>query len=189
MTAKPATPTPRTKGKKAAAAKAGGGADELARIMGRAAFDQHLAQEWERAKEPLSLLIIDVDGFAAYNASHPAPKGDECLGQIAVLLARAVFRPTDLVARYGEDEFAILLPSVHEGGARVVAARVRSLVNELAIPHRAGEGGILTVSIGVAALTPTGEGGPQTLVDLCEGALAQAKRIGGDSIVSQDWIA
>jgi PleD family two-component response regulator len=71
----------------------------------------------------------------------------------------------------------------------VVAARLRSLVNELAIHHRGGEGGIVTVSIGVAALHPTGDTSPQALVDLCEGALTQAKRLGGDSIVSQDWIA
>ncbi len=163
-----------------------------AEVVNRAAFDGRLAQEWDRAQraaEPLSLLLIDVDHFRAYADTHTATLSEERLNRIATTLARAVFRPADMVARYDDDEFAILLPAVHEVGARVVAARVRLLVNALAMPHSGGEGGIVTVSIGVAAFTPTGETSPEALVELCEGALEQAKRMGRDSIVSQDWMA
>lgn len=176
----------------AAEAPSGTRPDELTGVMGRAAFDERLAQEWARARrtqEPLSLLLVDIDHFRAYVDTHVAAMGPDRLKKIAATLGRAVFRPADVVARYGDDEFAILLPAVHETGARVVAARVRSLVNALAMPHSGGEGGIVTVSIGVAAFTPTGETGPEALVTLCEGALEQAKRMGRDSIVSQDWMA
>ena len=194
MSAKPRDPSPRPAAQKGAAGPAPipGSADALTGVLGRSGFDERLAQEWGRARreqEPLSLLLLDIDHFRAYVDAHRAPMGDDRLKKIAGTLAQAVFRPTDLVARYGDDEFAILLPGVHEGGARVVAARARSLINSLAMPHSGGEGGIVTVSIGVAALTPEGENGPRQLVELCENALEQAKRVGRDSIVSQDWIA
>lgn len=166
--------------------------DALASLPDRAGFDERLAQEWDKARreqEPLSLLLIDIDLFRAYVDAHADRLGQDRLQKIAATLGSAVFRPTDVVARYGDDEFAILLPGVHEGGARVVAARVRSLVNALAMPHRGGVGGIVTVSIGVAALTPADDTGPQQLVALCLEALAQAKHMGRDNIVSQDWMA
>lgn len=196
MSAKPRDPSQRPAAQKRAAkpllAPLPADADELTGVLGRLAFDGKLVQAWSeahRAQEPLSLLLIDVDHFRAYVDSHRASMGPDRLKTIAAVLAQAVFRPTDLVARYGDDEFAILLPGVHEAGARVVAARVRSLVNSLAMPHSGGEGGIVTVSIGVAALTPQDGGGSQQLVELCAQALEHAKRVGRDSIVSQDWIA
>lgn len=194
MTAKPASPAAPTPSKKKAASPApiSAAVHELPGILGREGFDQRLQQEWGRARRemvPVSMLIIDVDHFRVYNESHPAPLGDERLQAIANTLTQSVFRPTDLVARYGDDEFAILLPSVHEGGARLVAARVRSLVNGLAMPHSGGVGGIVTVSIGVAALIPRDDAEPQELVDLCLSALKQAKRMGRDCIVSQDWLS
>lgn len=173
-------------------AQPGAAADALTGVPGRAGFDEALLREWERARgaqAPLSLLLIDIDYFRAYVDAYRAPQGDDRLKAIAAALQRAVFRPTDVVARYGDDEFAILLPAVHEAGARVVAARVRSQINTLAMPHRGGVGGIVTVSIGVAALTPDAEQPPQRLVDLCAQALEQAKHMGRDNIVSQDWMA
>ncbi len=166
--------------------------DELTGVLSRASFDERLAVEWARARReqtPLSLLLIDIDHFRAYVDTHVATLGPDRLKKIAAALGRAVFRPADVVARYGDDEFAILLPAVHEEGARVVAARVRMLINTLAMPHSGGEGGIVTVSIGVAAFTPAGETGPEALVAPCAAALEQAKRMGRDSIVSQDWMA
>lgn len=194
MTAKPAPPAvPKPSRKKAASpAKAPALAEAPISILGREGFDQRLQQEWGRARRemvPLSMLIIDIDHFAAYTQTHETPMGEERLQAIASALAQSVFRPTDVVARYGDDEFAVLLPSVHEGGARLVAARVRSLVNGLAMPHSAGVGGIITVSIGVAAVIPRDDGESQELVELCLSALKQAKKMGRDCIVSQDWLS
>lgn len=187
MSAKPSDQSQRD-----AVQPATGSPDALTGVLSRAGFDERLALEWGRARReqtPLSLLLIDIDHFRAYVDTHLAAMGPDRLKKIAAALGRAVFRPADVVARYGDDEFAILLPAVHEVGARVVAARVRMLINTLAMPHSGGEGGIVTVSIGVAAFTPTGEAGPDALVDLCTAALEQAKRMGRDSIVSQDWMA
>lgn len=192
--APPAAPKPsRKKVEKASRpADAPAAAQATVNVLEREGFEQRLLQEWGRARRemvPLSMLIIDVDHFRAYNDTHPAPQGEERLQAIAGALAQSVFRPTDVVARYGDDEFAILLPSVHEGGARLVAARVRSLVNALAMPHSGGVGGIVTVSVGVAAVIPRDDGEVQELVDLCLAALKQAKRMGRDCIVSQDWLS
>jgi len=166
--------------------------DELTGIISRHGFDLRLGEEWHRAGRehtPLSLLMIDVDYFKAYNESHSRRKGDECLKKIAAVLVGAVFRPTDMLARWGEDEFAILLPGAEEKGARVVAARARNLVNGLSIRHAGGEGGMVTVSIGFAEMVPTQASQATELIALVHGALAQAKRIGRDCIVSQDWIS
>ncbi len=122
----------------------GAAADALTGVLGRTGFDEALLREWERARQaqaPLSLLLIDIDYFRAYVDAYRSPQGHDRLKAIAAALLQAVFRPTDVVARYGDDEFAILLPAVHEAGARVVAARVRSQINALAMPHRGGGGG------------------------------------------------
>lgn len=183
MSTQPRDPPQRPAGPQGGASASG--------LLSRFAFEEHLLREWERARHaqaPLSLLLVDVDRFRADVDTHRTSQGDERLKKIADALGRAVFRPTDLVARYGDDAFAILLPAVHEAGARLVAARVRTQVNALALPHSGGEGGIVTVSIGVAALEPAAGGRPQQLVDLCEQALEEARRMGPDSIVSQDWM-
>lgn len=166
--------------------------DEQSGVLDRASFDERLKHEWQRARRaqaPLALLLLDIDHFGAYLKSHRRVQAADRLRTIATILTRALFRPGDVVARYDDDEFAVLLPAVHENGARVVAARIRTQINAQAIPHSGGEGGIVTVSIGVAALAPTEDAGEQQLVELCQGALAQAKRMGRDSIVSQDWMA
>lgn len=166
--------------------------DELIGILSRHDFDLRLGEEWQRAERdhtPLSLLMIDVDYFKAYNESNSRRLGEECLKKIAGALAGAMFRPTDMLARWGGDEFAILLPGAEEKGARIVAARARNLVNGLSIRHRGGEGGMVTVSIGLAEMIPTPGSQATELVALADGALAQAKRVGRDCIVSQDWIS
>lgn len=166
--------------------------DDLTGIIDRHGFDLRLGKEWHRAERdhtPLSLLMIDVDYFKAYNKSNSRRMGDECLKTIAAALMGAMFRPTDLLAHLGGDRFAILLPGAEEKGARLVAARVRNLVNSLSIRHSGGEGGMVTVSIGLAEMVPTHGSIAAELIALADGALAQAKRSGRDCIVSQDWIS
>ena len=166
--------------------------DGLTGIVNRRGFDTRLNSEWSRASRehtPLSLLMVDIDFFKVFNETYGIQMGDECLKKIAASLSQAAFRPSDLIARYGGEEFAIVLPAIDEEGARVVAARVRDTVANLAIPHSSGEGGIVTVSIVVAAVIPEDNKKPQDLIALADRALYQAKRIGRDCIVSQDWIA
>jgi two-component system chemotaxis family response regulator WspR len=166
--------------------------DELTGVVNREGFDLRLAEVWRKAQPehvPLSLLLIDIDYFKAYNKSHTRRMGDECLKKIATALAGSMFRPTDQLARWGEDEFAILLPASEEKGALVVAARARNQVNQLSIRHSGGEGGMVTVSIGVAQMAPAPDHDAAELIELADGALKQAKRSGRDCIVSQEWIS
>ena len=128
--------------------------DPLTGLANRRAFDQRLAEEVSRAvrhQMPLALLVVDIDHFKAYNDHYGHPAGDVCLRQVAAVLSQCAGRPTDLVARLGGEEFAVLLP--HQGGADAmqVAERCLQAVEAAAIAH-AGSSitAHLTVSIGVA---------------------------------------
>jgi diguanylate cyclase (GGDEF)-like protein len=125
--------------------------DGLTGIANRRGFDQRLAVEWRRAqrnRQPLSLLLIDVDHFKRINDTHGHQAGDEYLRHIAQLLSAAFDRPADLIARYGGEEFAVLLPETDSSGASAVAAHIRALMEQDAGP--AGFTFPITVSIGVS---------------------------------------
>jgi len=161
--------------------------DALTGIANRRRFDAALAREWERAARarlPLSLLMIDVDHFKAFNDHCGHQRGDECLRQVARVLVNAVGRPGDLVARYGGEEFICLLPAIDEAGARLVAGRLLRAVRAVAIPHpNSPAGPRLTISIGVAT-TDEFAGGPDALVALADRLLYAAKDAGRDRFVS-----
>jgi|SRR5580704_9782799 diguanylate cyclase (GGDEF)-like protein len=131
--------------------------DALTRIANRRRFDEYLLQEWGRhlrIKQPLSLLICDVDHFKLYNDAYGHQAGDDCLKKVAQAISQG-FRAGDLVARYGGEEFAIILPQTNCAGAVQVAERVRSLVASAAIVHTNSPiCDRVTVSIGVACETP-----------------------------------
>src|SRR5688572_29099816 len=159
--------------------------DGLTGIATRRRFDEALAREWRRtarAGAPLSLVLVDVDHFKAYNDRYGHPAGDACLRSVASQLAAAARRPGDLVARYGGEEFALLLPGTDSAGAAAVAGRACAAVERLAIPHGASSvGPYVTISAGVATtwLTPSDDvGGAAVLVAAADGALYQAKERG-----------
>lgn len=130
--------------------------DQLTGLPNRRAFDETLKTEWERARDsgsPLSILMIDVDRFKAYNDTYGHPAGDECLAQVASAL-QAVVRTGDTVARFGGEEFAVLLPHTDEAGAKVTAEKLRAAVVALQKEHLGSELGIVTVSVGAAGLVP-----------------------------------
>jgi diguanylate cyclase (GGDEF)-like protein len=130
-----------------------------------------------RQEIPLSVLMIDMDHFKAYNDTFGHPAGDEVLRALAALLSTEV-RQQDVVARYGGEEFAVLLPGADEGSARLTGERLRAAVESHPWPRRA-----VTVSIGAATLTP-GEHDGQTLVDRADRALYEAKRRGRNRLVT-----
>ena len=129
--------------------------DALTLLGNRRAFDDALAREWRRSLrqgEPLSLLMVDVDHFKAYNDRYGHPAGDACLTTLGDALRRSAQRPTDIVARYGGEEFALLLPNTARAGAEQLAHRVLGNVEKLAIPHATSTvARHVTVSIGVAS--------------------------------------
>ena len=132
--------------------------DPLTHVANRLALDEAVTREWHRALRsgaPLSLLMIDVDHFKAYNDHYGHVAGDHCLQQVAQALSNAVGREGELVARYGGEEFAVLLPDTDVPKAMALAHRMGDAVRSLGIEHLAAEGRAhVTVSIGVACIHP-----------------------------------
>jgi diguanylate cyclase (GGDEF)-like protein len=165
--------------------------DELTGAANRRQFNDLLRQEWSRGLREgtsLGLLMVDIDHFKAFNDTYGHPLGDLCLHQVADGLRTALRRPGDVLARYGGEEFAVLLPNTPPAGATAVAEAMVSRVAELAMPHAASPAGIVTVSIGSAALIPTGAAGPGTLLQAADRALYDAKRNGRNQVGQADAV-
>ncbi|HYQ93059.1 MAG TPA: diguanylate cyclase [Candidatus Competibacteraceae bacterium] len=160
--------------------------DGLTCIANRRRFDELLEQEWRRSLrigQPLSLIMIDVDDFKAYNDHYGHLAGDECLRLVASTLAAAIKRPMDLLARYGGEEFACLLPETNLAGAIVVAQRLVAVVAERQIPHAdSGVAAWVTISAGVASLVPSQEQSAIELVGMADTCLYRAKKEGRNRI-------
>ncbi|MCD5993763.1 PleD family two-component system response regulator [Pseudomonas sp. CDFA 602] len=160
--------------------------DGLTGLSNRRHFDEYLELEWRRAirdQTQLSLLMIDVDYFKAYNDSFGHLEGDEALRQVAKAIRNSCSRPSDLPARYGGEEFAMVLPNTSPGGARLIAEKLRQSVAGMNIPHVAPvEGSSLTVSIGVATVGPQiGTQSRQLILDADKG-LYLAKHSGRNQV-------
>ncbi len=156
--------------------------DGLTGVANRRHFDQMLASGWRRSIRDgaaLSLLMIDVDFFKAYNDRYGHPGGDDCLRAVARALSSGAHRPDDLAARYGGEEFALLLPGTDADGAMTVAEGIRAAVEGLDIPHeRSDPYRRVTISIGVASVQASPEVAPERLIDAADSALYEAKRTG-----------
>lgn len=149
--------------------------DGLTGLINRRVFDVRLeaAVESASADQPLSLLMIDVDRFKAFNDHYGHTAGDECLRAVADCMKQLRTRPSDVVARYGGEEFAIILPDTDGPGAVAVSERLRRLLDDRNIAHEASELGRVTVSVGVA--TTRASTSRSLLVDLADGALYGSK--------------
>ncbi|HEY0063956.1 MAG TPA: diguanylate cyclase [Telluria sp.] len=158
--------------------------DGLTGLANRRCFDDTLNAEWSRAlrqRQPLSLLMVDVDNFKAYNDANGHLGGDECLKRIALAVASEM-RANDLVARYGGEEFAVILPNQSLKGAAIVAERIRCRVERLRVPHGGGIGRHVTVSIGAATAITAADSEPCQLVATADAALYRAKHMGRNRI-------
>ncbi|WP_050477791.1 sensor domain-containing diguanylate cyclase [Herbaspirillum rhizosphaerae] len=163
--------------------------DGLTGIANRRRFDEVLAAEWSRAGrsvQPLALAILDVDYFKAYNDSYGHQAGDDCLRAVAALLNDKVRRTSDLAARYGGEEFAFVAPMTDRDSAYQIAEAVRNALEQLALPHIASPFRIVTASIGVAVVVPGQAATPQSLFQLADAALYQAKQQGRNRVVIAD---
>jgi diguanylate cyclase (GGDEF)-like protein len=162
--------------------------DGLTGVSNRRHFDQELQREWSRASRnatPLSLILIDVDHFKAYNDVYGHLGGDECLRRIAATLRETIHRAGDVVARYGGEEFVVLLPATAQHQAVVNGERLRRAVAEAGLEHSASNvAQIVTISVGVATVTPTAESQPEELVRIADEALYRAKRDGRNRVIS-----
>lgn len=160
--------------------------DGLLGIANRRALDEALEREWARSArsgESLALLLIDVDHFKKFNDLHGHIEGDECLRRCAAALGRALRRPGDLLARFGGEEFAMLLPDTDLAGAEHVARAVHDALAAANIRHGHSGHGRVTVSIGAAACQPRHTRGVADLLSGADAALYRAKRQGRNRTV------
>lgn len=159
--------------------------DALTGIANRRRFEERFGQEWRRAiraRSPLSLVMIDIDGFKAFNDAYGHPAGDECLRQVASALADGLPRAGDSLARYGGEEFAVILPLTELSGAMKVAELLRQRVERLAISDRPSPFRVVTISCGVATVQPTTTQLAQDLIRLADEALYRAKQAGKNCV-------
>ncbi|MFA7239132.1 MAG: diguanylate cyclase [Sulfuricellaceae bacterium] len=160
--------------------------DGLTNIPNRRYFDEKLENEWrraQRARQPLAVLMVDIDFFKGYNDHYGHGAGDECLKKVAATLAQALVRPADLIARYGGEEFIALLPDTDAEGAYLAAERLRSQVEALALPHAHSQANPhVTVSIGCACTLPSPHGLPLALLEAADRMLYQAKTQGRNRV-------
>lgn len=162
--------------------------DALTGLANRRRFDEALVTEWLRhlrSRRPLSLLMIDIDHFKAYNDHHGHPAGDQCLRLTAQALRDVSLRPADLLARLGGEEFGLLLPDTDAVGAQEVARRLLTAADTLALPHGAcPDRACVSWSIGVACSTQLRQdlqanpSGSRALMEAADQALYEAKRSG-----------
>ncbi|MGH8332251.1 MAG: diguanylate cyclase domain-containing protein, partial [Pseudomonas sp.] len=107
-------------------------------IADRCKFDKVLPVEWQRAKRsgtPISLVLVDIDSFKRFSVEYGAAAGDECLRRVAQKLHTVGKRAGDLVAHFGETEFALILPEINQMGAMSLAESIRTAIAQLDIPH------------------------------------------------------
>ncbi len=156
--------------------------DGLTALNNRAAFDQYLQEQWLEHKQqgkPISLILCDIDHFKLYNDNYGHLQGDECLREVARILASEVHYPRDFVARYGGEEFAIVLPDTGEAGACDVAEKVHTALLDKALPHKASLTiPQVTLSMGICTLVPNETMMLELLILKADQALYQAKNRG-----------
>ena len=159
--------------------------DALTGVANRRTLDQTLRHEWFRAQrsaKPLSVMMIDADHFKAFNDRHGHQGGDDALRAVAKVICANVRRPSDLVARYGGEEFSVILPETDTAGARQIAEKIRTAVEQM--PLVAGDETPITVSIGISTWTTEKEISLEQLLFVADKALYQAKEGGRNRVVA-----
>ncbi|WP_240732892.1 GGDEF domain-containing protein [Halioglobus maricola] len=159
--------------------------DELTGLANLREFEERLGYAWSdhaRTGHALSLVKIDLDRFEWFNEHHGRAAGDKALHAVAQAMRGVVERPTDLLARCGGDKMVALLPNTDTEGAEFVAEAMAEEVRKLRLPHDECAYGVLTVSVGVASVSPEAETGKDTLLEAVETALQQAKTAGRDRV-------
>ena len=159
--------------------------DALTGLANRRRFDAYLAAEWRRGMRehrPLSMILVDVDLFKLYNDTYGHVKGDMCLKKLAESAMGVVTRAGDLVARFGGEEFAIVLPNTDVHGALLIARQLSDAVSRNAICHEGSPYHVVTISAGCASVVPQPGMSSSHLVELADHAMYEAKRHGRNRV-------
>ncbi len=160
--------------------------DALTGVWNRRHFDSIFEIEWASARRaglPLSLVMLDVDFFKQYNDRYGHGLGDECLKNVAKALEQAAVRPRDMAARIGGEEFALILPETDAEAARKIAERCLRSVENLKVPHEGSAiGAFVTVSMGLATITPSAETNSKHFIEAADKLLYKAKQNGRNRV-------
>ena len=159
--------------------------DQLTDIPNRRSFDERLRLEWARAvrdKTPISLLMIDLDRFKDYNDTYGHMQGDKALQEVAKLFTHELKRSVDFVARWGGEEFVVLLGNTTGYGAAILAERIRAKVEQLPILLADGKATFITVSIGVYTQIPTPGNPLDDFIRNGDSAMYEAKKSGRNKV-------
>jgi diguanylate cyclase (GGDEF)-like protein len=161
--------------------------DSLTGLMNRGAFEASMSQSWSEAArraQGLSVVMLDIDHFKAFNDRYGHQAGDECLRQVAMAVKRAARRATDIVGRYGGEELILLLPAAEAAQAETIGVEIVAEVRSLAIAHAGSNTHEhVTVSVGVAAVYDAAAETFEAAVRRADGALYQAKATGRNRAV------
>jgi len=162
--------------------------DGLTQLPNRRRFDETLAAEFARHRRsgvPLSLIMLDIDHFKAFNDTYGHVAGDECLREVGAAMARLVSRSSDLAARFGGEEFAVILPDTEAPGAAQLAERLRAGIEALRIPHTNSlVAPCVTVSLGVVTVLPAKLSNALEALSLADALLYRAKSGGRNRVVA-----
>jgi diguanylate cyclase (GGDEF)-like protein len=160
--------------------------DGLTGLGNRRIFEETIQSEFRRAarsREPVSVVLIDIDHFKDYNDCYGHLRGDECLRSIAHAIRGCIRRAGDIIARYGGEEIIVVLPGLGTASAFALARAMKRAVHDLALPHVRSVHSIVTFSAGVATHVPGRSAGSwQMLVEAADAALYEAKAKGRDRI-------
>ncbi|MCL2183867.1 MAG: diguanylate cyclase [Chitinispirillia bacterium] len=160
--------------------------DQLTEIPNRRSFDSRLTMEWRRAireKKYISLLMLDVDKFKAYNDTYGHQQGDNVLRAVAKSLEQDMMRPGDFAARWGGEEFAAVLACTDLNGAMQVAERIRANIEALRITvPGTSDVAPVTISIGVESMMPDQNSSLDLFISAADNALYAAKKAGRNRV-------
>ncbi len=160
--------------------------DGLTRIPNRRNFDRKVQEEWKRMKregKPISLLMIDIDKFKDYNDTYGHLEGDSVLKTVANVIYKSVKRPGDIAARFGGEEFVVLLPDTKIEGAKFIAERIINDLYDINLPNESsGISDRITISIGINTSIPDENNTPHNMINLADIALYRAKSKGRNRI-------
>lgn len=160
--------------------------DALTRLPNRRTFEDRFKAEWDlgaAGRTGLSVIMIDVDHFKAFNDTYGHDAGDRCLEAVAEALTTVVHRPRDLVARYGGEEFVVLLPDTDVIGCETVAHQLHAAVQALRIPHvQTPPHYRVSISLGGATTIPGTTETAAALLKSADAALYVAKRAGRNQV-------
>ena len=161
--------------------------DPLTRVENRRGFETRICAEWGRSmreQTPVAMLMMDIDRFKDYNDTYGHQQGDAVLKAFTDTVSKSLLRSVDSVARWGGEEFVILLPDTGADGAAEVAERVRANVEALDIATEDGSVTKITVSIGVHSIVPTADDSIKECIEKADQALYKAKQAGRNRVVT-----